>query len=86
MLSNKRLKCMKALGIRIPEQEISANMDRHIENPFVGNNERNHMDRHTKNPIIGNTKSQHYNKISKRISRLKRFDILIQDKINDELA
>ena len=39
MLSEKRLKCMKALGIKIHEQEMSANMNRHTQNTFMGDTE-----------------------------------------------
>ena len=59
MLSKTRLKCLKALGIEIPEVELIVNMDMHTKSPFMGNTESQHMDRHTKNPFMGNTKSQH---------------------------
>ena len=45
MLSKKSLKCMKTLGIRIAEQEISANMDRHTQNPFMGDTESQRYDK-----------------------------------------
>ena len=45
MLSKERIKRMKVLGIRIPEQEISSNMDRHTQNPFMGDTESQRYDK-----------------------------------------
>ena len=78
MLSDKRLKCLKALGLRVPVVQGSA-----TEQVVQGST----MRRHTKIPIAGNTEShKDYNELLRRISRHKQFDIPSPADLAVELA
>ena len=78
MLSEKRIKCLKVLGLRVQVVQGIA-----TEQVVQGSA----MRRHTKIPIAGNTKShKDYNELLRRISRHKKIGIPIPDELIAKFA
>ena len=78
MLSEERIKHYKALG---SEYKIVEGIG------ILQTVQESTMERHTKIPIAGNTEShEDYNKLLRRISKHKQFDIPIPDELLAEFA
>ena len=78
MLSDKRLKCLKALGLRVPVVQGSA-----TKQVVQGRT----MRRHTEIPIAGNTEShKNYNDLLKEIARYKQLGVPIPVEFTADVA
>ena len=78
MLSEKRRKCLKVLGLEVPVVQGST-MEKVVEGST--------MKRHTKIPIAGNTESQlNHKQLLRKIARYKQLGIPILVEFTAELA